>query len=390
VPLRILHATVMHTMRRAWRVFSARSFSTSPSAPAPAVPTPAAPAVENAGEKSDFAFIAKASAGVLAFGVPWWFLTQVRDDAEFRGYLEDTQPSLLAALREHCPSYVPFERARCYRLCELPEGGAQPGQQPSSPGAAGGARLAGRVGGPHLGQRTALGSLESLQLMQAEVVPSALAQLERARQHSAAAQALTDRGEATQLYVASAQAQERSALAALQHAQATARAWASGDTRYQWRPAPQPAGSSRSWWDWARGSAAGQAVGESSLAWGGGDEGRPQLWRGAATWRAFLPLAEAHTMELRLEGLKSGSRLLAEVEQAERARPPAPPPEPTPEPPAFYEEIGTALRTFFLGQQPAAPDSDQPPGLVQEAELQAQQGGQEGKTGGGGVSTGEK
>ena len=363
-------------MRRCARFVSQRCFTTAPASPAP----PAAAAPAKAGEQSDLAFIARASSGVLAFGIPWWLLTQVRDDAAFRGWLEDEYPAVLRGLRAACPQYVPEDRARCYRQCQLPEG-------PEAEGSGSGGGGGGGFTPTPLGLRTALGSLETADSLQREVLPRARAQWAAAAARAAAAAALAASGEATALYVTAMQAEEASAARELAHLQATAQGWAAGAPRHAWRPPPPPppparkpaapqdsagsassassngaggsssssssgGGGGGSWWAlWGAKDAADYA-GESSLAVAGGDEDRPSLWRGARpAVRAALPLEEALVMGERLALVKSGEGTLwAEAQEAVRLRPP-PPQEPAPPPePPFYEAAVESVRAFLFGE----------------------------------------
>jgi len=354
-----------------------------PSAPAaPAAP----PGAANAGEKSDFVFIAKASAGILAVGVPWWFLTQVRDDGEFRMWLEDTQPSFFQGLRDLFPSYVPHDRAACYRAAQLPAEGAAAGgdpgvganaRAPAAPGAA--VPLLVPSAAAPLGLRTALGSLETAATLRGEVLPHAEAAWAHAAAGAAQAALRHEAGEVTHLHLAAAQARERQARQALEHAQRVLQGWAGGAARHTWRAQGVAAAPSGGMWGWGTTTAAAAALGESSLAADGGDEARPEVWQGSPPRvRAFVPGGEAAAMGDRLALLRSGGRLRAEVEEAERARPPPPPPPAPSQPVPFYEEIGGALKTFFLGEGAGGKAEDMP-ALVEEGE-----GGGGGGGGGGG------
>lgn len=64
----------------------------------------------------------RAGVGILCVGVPWWFLSQVHDDAELRHTLEDDAPSVIDAIARAVPVALPREAARAYRETERPSG----------------------------------------------------------------------------------------------------------------------------------------------------------------------------------------------------------------------------------------------------------------------------
>lgn len=64
----------------------------------------------------------RAGLGILCVGIPWWFLSQVHDDAELRHALEDDAPSVIAAIARAVPVALPLEAARAYRETERPSG----------------------------------------------------------------------------------------------------------------------------------------------------------------------------------------------------------------------------------------------------------------------------
>lgn len=78
-------------------------------------------ASENAGAKKDWQLIAKVGFYVATFVVPWTFLTQIRDDLEFRYYMEDNHPEKLRMIESLFPAFVPPLSGYVYTLTEKPE-----------------------------------------------------------------------------------------------------------------------------------------------------------------------------------------------------------------------------------------------------------------------------
>jgi hypothetical protein len=74
----------------------------------------------NKGQKSDLAFIAKYGSLICAVGIPWWIITQIRDDTETRHWVEETYPGIVDTLREYIPQSVlgsiPYDAGDEYRL----------------------------------------------------------------------------------------------------------------------------------------------------------------------------------------------------------------------------------------------------------------------------------
>lgn len=78
-----------------------------PSASVPASSTAAAvPSAEDSGG-SGWAPLLRVFAGILFFGVPWWLLSQLRDDEEFRSYCEDIYPDEVGWVFRMAPYFAP-------------------------------------------------------------------------------------------------------------------------------------------------------------------------------------------------------------------------------------------------------------------------------------------
>lgn len=63
---------------------------------------------------SDYYYLIRGGAFVVFFAVPWWLITQVRDDRETRDWAEDNYPGLLVTLRRYVA--IPHDQEDVYRL----------------------------------------------------------------------------------------------------------------------------------------------------------------------------------------------------------------------------------------------------------------------------------
>jgi len=322
-------------------------------APAPSASSTSAAASAPAADSGhgDWYYIMRASSGILLFGVPWWFLSQVRDDAAFRFSLEGALPAALPLIRAALPAFAPQDAPDCYRLVERPavgEGSAA-GATPPPPPPAFDAPLPALA----VGLRGARGSLETAATLRG-VADGARARAAALRAAAATAAARAAAGAASLLHAQAAEDAARAAEAAAAHAGGVAGEWARGAPRRTWAPPPPPPSPASGLWlqlpGWA--PPRGGDGGEGALAAGGSDEARPALWRRPRAARAFFTADEERAVADRLATLRCGA-LAGALAAAEAAAPPADaPPAPPAEEPWTLERVGRAARDFFAPQPP--------------------------------------
>jgi hypothetical protein len=312
-----------------------RRFTAPSAAPAPAA------AGDGAG-RSDWHYILRASVPLALFGVPWWVLSQIRDDAEFRYAVEEALPAALPALRAVLPAFAPPEQPDCYRLCERPTAAtAAAALPPPLP------TLDAPLPTLQVSLRGARGSLETVASLRA-AAEGARARAAAARAAAAAAAARAASGAASPLSALAAEDAADVAEADAVHAAAALAGWHAR----AWAPPPPPNGGAPWLRGWGVAPRGGGDGGEGALAADGGDEGRPWLWRRPPAVRAVLSAAEARAACDRLAVLRSGA-LAAELAAAEAA---APPLAPAPAPPS-EEPWSLARALALLAPQPPPLDA---------------------------------
>lgn len=102
---RVLNVLSSNHLHRRWTTSVAPS-SASSSISQPASAAPAVPPADDSGG-SGWAPLLRAFAGILFFGVPWWLLSQLRDDDEFRSYCEDVYPDEVEWIFRLAPYFAP-------------------------------------------------------------------------------------------------------------------------------------------------------------------------------------------------------------------------------------------------------------------------------------------
>lgn len=301
-------------------------------------------------ERSDLYVIGRAAGYIGVFGVPWWVLTQVRDDGEFRMYLEDTQGPLLGSLRALFPHFVPHGQATCYRECERPseekEGG---GKEDKGLQGVGVSSVL-----PSLGLSSALGSLETTRSLRGGLLVHARKECEVTSATLKTASSKVQRGEVTWLYREGLSQKRVEAENKVKHIEAYVDGWSQGSLKHRWSGSAVVGKSStlgavgKTWWSGA------PLVAEDTLCAPGIDDevrefwsARPKLWYYPAfPHGAFIERGGLHA-------LKSGM-LWEAAEEATRNAPIIPPP-PTPPSVPLWDSWVLSIKTLVFGEPAISP-----------------------------------
>lgn len=297
-------------------------------------------------ERSDLYVIGRAAGYIGAFGVPWWVLTQVRDDGEFRMYLEDTQGPLLGSLRALFPHFVPHGQATCYRECERPseekEGGS--GEEDKCLQGMGVSSVL-----PSLGLSSALGSLETTESLRSGFLVQARKECEVASATLKAASSKVQGGEVTWLYREGLSQKGVEAENRAKHIETCVNGWSQGAFKHKWSGSAVVGKSStmgavgRTWWSGA------PLVAEDTLCAPGIDDEEVELWRARPKLWYYPAFPHGAFIEREsLQALKSGV-LWEAAEEATRNAPIIPPP-PTPPSVPLWDSWALSLTTLVFGE----------------------------------------
>jgi len=280
-------------------------------------------------------FIGKAGLVVSIFGIPWWFMTQLRDDTEFRHTLEDFEPKILSRLRSVFPQFIPHDQAACYRECK------RSGSSLSTKGVFAPSTL------PSLGLRTSLGSLETEKSLREEILVHLREDHAAAGKAAEAASALVARGDATRLYREAKLAEFEKRKSEVEHAVVISRSWSQSYPQCTWLGDVDGSGRSGGWWGGMLGTgkrSCSHEVHESSLVPGCDDE-CTGYWGSRQALRLFLEKGPVLSIKRdQLAVVKGGSLFEAAKRALEESKKNAPMEPPLAMP---WDSWGASLKSYF-------------------------------------------